>query len=364
MKVNYQKVKNRFISIFGAFCVFVSFLLVPVSAAGANGNEFVFKDYVDYTFSDNDTVVNAIASFPDSWIRTNAHRYSGANSFYLGTFTGPNVSFSTKFQERDTLSLEMLPFGGNAYTGHDVGFQFQNTRVLDIRYVPSETVVKFGFSVTISAERVINTPSTTVMLYFVDSDGKVVYKYTDGFFAGISKLDNIVICHYYYSLNLDSLPIPDNAIGFVPYMLLGNFEVDFDSIEIEYIPFEFSYSMSALQYESASNQQLQDSIDDVEKALEELATGTPEQNDQAQNAVNDLNGTADKLGDLGDTMSSVEKPVIDSSQISAGSLVPETSLTVLAMPFQALWENDVLLAILTIVVTLVLVSWVFFGKKG
>lgn len=98
--------------------------------------------------------------------------------------------------------------------------------------------------------------------------------------------------------------------------------------------------------------------------LGDMVNGTPEQNQQAQDVVGGLNSSTDKLGQLGDTMASVEKPTIDSNKISAGSLVPSTSLVVLSSPFQALWENNQLLAMLTIVVTLVLVSWVFFGKKG
>lgn len=105
-------------------------------------------------------------------------------------------------------------------------------------------------------------------------------------------------------------------------------------------------------------------LEDINGQINDAINGTPEQNQQAQDAVGGLNDSTDKLGDLGDKMASVQKPVVDSHQISAGSLVPETSLMVLSAPFQALWENNQLLAMLTIVVTLVLVSWVFFGKKG
>lgn len=98
--------------------------------------------------------------------------------------------------------------------------------------------------------------------------------------------------------------------------------------------------------------------------ISDAINGSPEQNQQAQDAVGGLNSSTDKLGDLGDQMSSVEKPSFDNSNISADSLVPDTSLVVLASPFQALWENNQLLAMLTIVVTVVLISWVFFGKKG
>lgn len=98
--------------------------------------------------------------------------------------------------------------------------------------------------------------------------------------------------------------------------------------------------------------------------LGDMVNGTPQQNQQAQDAVGGLNNSADKLDDLGDQLASVEKPSFDNSNISADSLVPDTSLVLFASPFQALWENKQLLAMLTIVVTVVLISWVFFGKKA
>ena len=109
---------------------------------------------------------------------------------------------------------------------------------------------------------------------------------------------------------------------------------------------------------------LSDVGDKIDSGFSDVLNGSTQQNQQAQDAVGDLNSSTDKLGQLGDTMASVEKPSIDSSKISADSLVPKTSLVVLSSPFQALWENNQLLAMLTIVVTLVLVSWVFFGKKA
>ena len=109
---------------------------------------------------------------------------------------------------------------------------------------------------------------------------------------------------------------------------------------------------------------LTDVGDKIDTGFSDVMNGTTQQNQQAQDAVGGLNNSADKLDDLGDQLASVEKPSFDNSNISADSLVPDTSLVVLASPFQALWENNQLLAMLTIVVTVVLISWVFFGKKA
>ena len=105
-------------------------------------------------------------------------------------------------------------------------------------------------------------------------------------------------------------------------------------------------------------------LEGIENQIGNAISGTPQQNQQVDDAIGGLTGKTDDLDALGDQMSSVDKPTIDSNKISADSLVPHTALVALSSPFQALWENNQLLAILTIVVTLVLVSWVFFGKKG
>lgn len=109
---------------------------------------------------------------------------------------------------------------------------------------------------------------------------------------------------------------------------------------------------------------LTDVGDKIDSGFSDVLNGSTQQNQQVNNSLGGLNSSTDKLGQIGDQMSSVEKPTIDSNKISADSLVPNTALVTLASPFHALWENNQLLAMLTIVVSVVLVSWVFFGKKA
>lgn len=145
-------------------------------------------------------------------------------------------------------------------------------------------------------------------------------------------------------------------------MLLEWTDVDLNSIWYDIVVFGDTEDrlLASVNIDSGTN----DLLGDIDNKIDSAINGTPEQNQQAQDAVGGLNNSTDKLGQLGDQMASVEKPSFDNSNISADSLVPDTSLVVLASPFQALWENNQLLAMLTIVVTVVLISWVFFGKKA
>lgn len=93
-------------------------------------------------------------------------------------------------------------------------------------------------------------------------------------------------------------------------------------------------------------------------------TKDPESEGNMNNSVNSMNQSSNNLSGVGDALASVDKPNLDSSKFDASALVPFSSFVVLSSPFQAIWENPTLLGILTIVVSLVIVSWIFFGKKG
>lgn len=112
---------------------------------------------------------------------------------------------------------------------------------------------------------------------------------------------------------------------------------------------------------------LNDMINEQEttnEKMDDVIGGTPEQNNQVNNALNGMQDSNDKLDQMGDTLNSVEKPAVEDMNVGITDLVPETSLLAYTSPILALWENNTLLAFLIIVLTLVLVSWVMFGKKG
>lgn len=98
--------------------------------------------------------------------------------------------------------------------------------------------------------------------------------------------------------------------------------------------------------------------------MDDVIGGTPEQNEQISGALDGMEDSTDKLDQMGDTLNSVEKPAVEDMNVGITDLVPETSLLAYTSPILALWENKTLLAFLIIVLTLVLVSWVMFGKKG
>lgn len=109
---------------------------------------------------------------------------------------------------------------------------------------------------------------------------------------------------------------------------------------------------------------IRDQQEQTNEKLDDLINGTPEQNEQVDQAVDGMQSSTDKLGELGDTLNSVEKPDAGDIDVSINSLIPQTSLLAYTRPILAIWNNDTAVAMVMIVLTLVLISWVMFGKKG
>lgn len=105
-------------------------------------------------------------------------------------------------------------------------------------------------------------------------------------------------------------------------------------------------------------------FDRVVGKLEDFINGSDEMNENVDNAVNDMESVGGDLENVGGALNSVEKPATGDIQTGIDSFLPETSFLAYTAPIRKLWLNDTLVAMFMIVLTLVLVSWVFFGKKG
>lgn len=101
----------------------------------------------------------------------------------------------------------------------------------------------------------------------------------------------------------------------------------------------------------------------LEDMLDALTSGSAEQQEQVADDSAQMADDGEKLGTLVDDMK-VDQPDVSASDLSVDNLVDGNDLQLYTAPFLNLWDNPTLMAILTMVVSLVLVSFVFFGKKG
>lgn len=144
----------------------------------------------------------------------------------------------------------------------------------------------------------------------------------------------------------------------------GYWSFQMDSLEI-------SFPVSSLTADKIMHDQnlkllnkINTELESQGQTLDSILSGTPEMNDQISNAVGGMQSSTDKLGDLGESMK-VEQPDVSGISTDIGSLVNYNSILAYVGPFLAIWNNNsTLFGFLTIVLTLVIVSWVMFGKKG
>lgn len=353
----FKKYIQKPLLLFCTFLLIATVVIFPVSAEGLPDIQFFdFDEYSSYTYDESTGLITADVQLPASWQWTYVH--DGANfatwynSFNFTTFgidspLACDFNSFAKVSVGSTINKAQIPLGN----------------FLDLQYLPSGSTLNVEL-VTAFMDRNLVSNFADVFVAFVDSTGKVISYSTVSTSVEVYQMGRdgqryTVTASYTF----DSVPTGAKGFYYVTRVTSG---LSVDGAEIPVVTTKNSivFKYSEQDYNIKQDKIIRDSVSNIDKQLGDLINGTPEQNQQVQDAIGDLNNSTDKLGQLGDQMASVEKPSIDSSQISAGSLVPSTSLLVFSVPFQALWENSHLLAMLTIVVTLVLVSWVFFGKKG
>lgn len=362
-----KKFLQRIVSVLGTLCVCVCCLLVPAQAANLSIDYYVSDVYIQKG------TPYVTVDFPvDNTCWQRNYNYALRNE-YLNT---PSISGSIFHSHLDNHTFDCFPLG---YIGN---YPNEEYNYIDICDFPSVFDVKFSCNLVLTWDSTLTEDITVTITAFFDqwdSDGNLIDDtYLDQTLSyTIGPLDGVSSQNFVFDFEKKNIVKDDAAVSldFDYKISFSDIDDQVDTSSVTYV-FEnercaFDFSITEEFYEdlqrAESNRllgKIEDHLAEQNKTLDDILAGTPEQNQQAQDSVGGLKDSTDKLGVLGDTMSSVEKPVIDSSQISADSLVPETSLLVLSAPFQALWENEILLAMLTIVVTLVLVSWVFFGKKG
>lgn len=323
MKGNIKKTKNRFISMLGTVFVFVSCLLVPVSASNVITDSALSFNMAFIGSSGTGLGYYSSGYRPISGNET----YALSSDLSSGSFNSSSFISSVVNVKKTDDSFLFLAGEIVNYTFNKFSFSIQ---------IPFDNTYECEFFKDVRIDVIYDDDSTQRIYPNYDFDGTGSYVLTGSFTAERNVKE----------VKLDFI--------FSPYTAL-NFNGSYDYYYFMFCPPTVLFDVISRDSQVLGN---------IDNNLNNAINGTPEQNQQAQDAVGGLNNSTDKLDSLGDTMSNVEKPSIDSNKISADSLVPHTSLVVLSSPFQALWENNQLLAMLTIVVTLVLVSWVFFGKKA
>lgn len=100
----------------------------------------------------------------------------------------------------------------------------------------------------------------------------------------------------------------------------------------------------------------------VNDQLDDLINGTTGAQNQVAGSVDRLEQSDIKLEQLNDDLQ-VSKPDIDGDTVSAENILEGYNMQTLAAPLTTVLESPLILRILLCVVTLMIISWVLFGKK-
>lgn len=209
-------------------------------------------------------------------------------------------------------------------------------------------------------------------------DKQVVYKtlavdsslsYTSRIYVEDGRYYNL----YYYSVTVDltGVDLTDKMINFCfDVYPVAAYEAVWDvlyityKIPIEQIPwYQLFYNWIKKFFQSENQLLVSQIIDALGSGNDNMVNGTPEQNNQVSDDVGKLENGSSLLDDLTDQMQ-VDRPEISGSDVNISELVDPSSTQLLATPILAIWNSGTIVSILIFLAVVMLISFVFFGKKG
>lgn len=348
MKLNIQKIAYRAIPVLAALVVVVSCVAVPTRAATSAVNGYTIIDYNDYVSNlkvdgDNDIVSVSLPAYMYGWTKEDSTGYSKTEGVPLGKLDcklnddildNAGVFFPAGFINRTFMDLSNIPDGSVFKTTNKIWIEPESldpNGIFDVRYRSRIAYYDSNFQLikndTSPIEEVLYVPHA--------------YVYDLEYEVAISKPDNAKYCTTYFFFEVLSVPYMGGAVA----------------------PVWFDFDIPKLQMSISSLYRLQEQTGKTNELLGDLINGTPGQNEAINGAVGGMQNAAGELEDIGDQLAGVDKPDADSIDVSLNSLVPYNAMLAYVAPIKALWENSTLLGMLSIVVVLAIVSWVFYGKK-
>lgn len=240
---------------------------------------------------------------------------------------------------------------------------FQPRRYLELDNIPNGTGIGISCNFNIDADVSWFFPYVRHSITYYDSNFNVVSQDK----VSLGRDYDFVSDTQGETFSTFVIEKPSNAKYLTVSVLLQNWHtLDTFSrvpVTVSLDEFQLVLAISTIELEKEYENTILDQNDTLIDQNNSLINGTPQQNEQMNSAVGEMESAGDKLGSLNEQMQ-VEKPDIDSFDVSIDTLVPYDTLLAYTSPFTSLWESNTLLGMLMIVLTLVLVSWVMFGKKG
>lgn len=351
----FKKYIQRPLLLYCILLLVATVVFFPVSAADNNNEFFDFDEYAKYSYDSSTNLITADIQLPSSWqwafIQDGDQVVNWYNTFDFDSFLAYG-----------SLSIDFNPFSRtNVATTVNHGI-LSDGHFLDLQYIPSGSTLNIKLVTRLYSRNLLSN-FADIFVAYVDSTGKVIQHSTvetslDTYELGRDGVQYTVTGVY----SFDS--VPSNATGFYYVIRCSTGINDSDIIDVVTVDSSLVFNYSEQNYNIKQNQIIRDKVSNIDKQLGDLITGTPEQNEAVNGAVDQMQQAGDDLKDLGSSMSNVPKPDPGDINVSIDQFVSPGTMLAYTQPFLSLWENPTMLSMLIIVLTLVLVSWVMFGKKG
>ena len=340
--------------------VLMSLFVVPASAEALN-----YRDYeVSVTVDGNNDVVTLSFPFQDwmDWGLSDYYR----DEAVMGS--GYIVSGEFEFLKSDRAYLLFAPFGNATFRDN---IDAANIRYLSTDNIPSDASWNVSFRFFASEESSMwDNEFAFVRSWIVDGDSAFWYEtdYTSSF----DFIPDVYIpmwddYHYAYDVHLSGV-VNTSYDGWFPQFLI-RFTTGSSIVYFELLTFDLTMSINSY-YRVLEDMGYTEQIDELRQELEQqnikldsVINGTPEQNESANNAAGVLGDKGEQLGNLAGAIQP-DKPNLDSVNTNVSDLVPSSGLNTLTTAISPIANNELVIKILVMVATLILVSYVLFGKRG
>lgn len=342
----------RFFPLVVCCCIIFSF---SNYAAAASYTAIDYQDYVsDIYYQGDSKMINCLFSWQYNLVqlfdyqKVSLKKENGTYNFFYNLSSIPNMNAQdvpTGQSNYKVFSVVILPLG--------------SSRVLQLSNIPYGTLFDFVYSVSSH-----HLPEADQELYpYHGAWATIEFQWWD------KNMNYISSSTVYPKTELAenwtfsaSIPVemqkPDNA-SFVRFRVVLDFKIAhylYDTFHLYPSSLRMRFQESSLMILEEQNQKILDQLGD-------FVNGTPEQNQQVGAAVDGLENSAGKMEDLAEDMK-VDKPDLSGVDVSPDAIVSVADRALLTAPLTKLWKDPTILGMITTVFILVLVSWVFFGKKG
>lgn len=358
MKIEWKKVVKCLTSCIAVFAVVVVCLATPAKAAVYDIADFYQTAVVD----GSDKTVFYEIDVPAYSIVT-----GGGSQFASGYGT---ISFTFPAAVTNVGIVNVYHFGaiiyGNSSSASD--------GLLDVSDIMNGAVVSLALDFSINMGTSTSIPmnanfdyTTFIMSY--DKNMKRIETYTLETVNSSLAPEGAVFVE-----NNCVYTLPDNTayIGCATQIYFrAGFDLSTMSAEVAPQPVIISVDTNMIYEQSVTMDKIKEQLtgiggklDDTNEKLDSVISGTPEMNDSANQAQDRVDGLAGELNAAGDALGSLEKPefnadeVVPSEQLAGASYLAYTGL------ISIFWENDTIMTMVSILGSVMLISFLLFAEKG